>query len=298
MSDDQSLMDKKEEAAGFINHCWLTILSETFLKEQVGLKDISYMNDDNPYWYLWFSECAGVYKCELLEAQMVEGYDWLAEFAIKYYPRDTEVAFNGLSVLEKTCRAGDMFRTHPPEGAQGCPCQSLPDENTAERFSEFSHDTGVPSYQFNHMIPADFFYAGDMSVAFKKDMGTLIQVKSQTNWRVILTEDYAISNNSDAPSITLKKGGVDRDYPGFMITRFLYAKFVQCWTIFCKYGIQHERTWKGEGVIFKSDGQNLLPESSPDVQKIIAQTELRFRLEDNLPSLADEDIACMDSKTH
>jgi hypothetical protein len=148
------------------------------------------------------------------------------------------------------------------------------------------------------MIPADFFYAGDMSVAFKKDMGTLIQVKSQTNWRVILTEDYAISNNSDAPSITLKKGGVDRDYPGFMITRFLYAKFVQCWTIFCKYGIQHERTWKGEGVIFKSDGQNLLPESSPDVQKIIAQTELRFRLEDNLPSLADEDIACMDSKTH
>jgi len=297
MSEDHSLLDKKEEAAGFINHCWLTILSEAFLKEQVGLKYIGHMNDGNPYWYLWFSDCAGVYKCELLDAQMVEGYDWLAEFTIKYFPRDTEFAFNGLSILEKTCRAGDMFRTHPPEGAQGCPCQSLRDEKTADRFSEFSHDIGVPSYQFNHLIPADFFYAGDMSVAFKKDTGTLIQIKSQTSWRVILTEDYAIPKNGDSPSITLKKGEVDRDYPGFMITLFLYEKFVKCWTLFCKYGIQDEHTWKGEGVIFKTDGQNLLVESSPDVQKIIARTELKFSLEDHLPSLADEDIACMDSKT-
>jgi len=295
MNGDQSVIDKKDEAAGFINHCWLTILSESFLKEKVGLKYISYMNDGNPYWYLWFSDCTGVYKCELLDAQMVEGYDWLAEFSIKYFPRDTEVAFHGLSILEKTLRTGEIFHTHPPEGPQGCPCQSLRDEKSADRFSEFSHDIGVPSYQFNHLIPADFFYAGDMSIAFKKDTGTLFQFKSQTSWRVILTEDYAISNG-DSPSITLKKGEVDRNYPGSMITRFLYEKFVKCWAQFCKYGIQDERTWQGEGIIFKSDGQNLLPESSPDVKKIIARTELRFRMGDHLPSLADEDIACMDTK--
>lgn len=292
------MIDKTEEVAGFINHCWLTILSENVLKEQVGLKYISYMNDDNPYWHLWFSDCTGVYKCELLEAQMIEGYDWLAEFIVKYYPRDTEAVYNGLSILEKTCRAGNMFHTRPPDGAQGCPCHSLPDEHAAERFSEFSHDTGAPSHQFNNTIPADFFYAGNMSMAFKKDIGTLIRVKSQTSWRVILTEDYAIPNDNGMPPIMIKMGEVDRDYPGFMITHLLYNKFVRCWALFNKYTIQDEHAWTGEGILFKSDGQNLWPESSPDIQKIIAQTALRSRPEDILPSLLDEDIVCMDSKIH
>jgi len=48
-------------------------------------------------------------------------------------------------------------------------------------------------------------------------------------------------------------------------------------------------------MLFKSVGQNLWPESSPDIQKIIAQTALRFRPEDILSPLADEDIACMNS---
>jgi len=209
MSDDQSLVDKTEEVVGFINNCWLTILSETFPKEQVGLKYISHIYDDDPYWYLWFSDCAGVYKCELLEARMVEGYDWIAEFAIKYYPRDTEVVYNGLSILEKACRAGSVFNAHPPDGPHGCQCHSLPDEHEDERFSEFSHDTGAPSYQFSNTIPEDFFYAGNMSVAFKKDIGTLVRVKSQTTWRVIFTEDYAIPNDNGPPLIMVKKGRGD-----------------------------------------------------------------------------------------
>jgi hypothetical protein len=289
------MVDKAEEVAGYINNCWLSILSEALLKEQTGLKYVSHMYDGNPYWYLWFSECAGVYKCELHEAQTVEGYDWLAEFTVKYYPRDTEVAYNGLSIFEKACRAGDMFHTHPPDGAHGCPCHYLHDEHVAKRFSEFSHDTGAPSSQLSSMIPEDFFYAGNMSLAFKNDTGLLIRVKSQTSWRVILAEDYVIPNDNGAPSVTLKKGEVDRDYPGFMITSFLYKKFVHCWALFNKYTIQDERTWTGEGMLFKSDGQNLWPESSPDIQKIIAQTALKFKPEDILPLLADADIACMDS---
>lgn len=292
------MIDKTEETAGFINHCWLTILSESLLKEQSGLKYVSHMNDGNPYWYLWFTDCAGVYKCELLEARAVEGYDWLAEFAVKYYPRDTEAVFNGLSILEKICLADEMFHTHPPEGDCGCPCQSLSDGDTVKRFSEFPHDTGVPSYQFNSTIPKDFFYAGDMSVAFKRDVGTLIRVKSQTSWRVILTKDYEIPNDNGTSPITLKKGEIDRDYPGFLITRFLYEKIVQCWTLFNRYGIQDERIWKGEGLLFKSDGQNLWPESSPDIQRIIAQTTLGFKANDILPPLADEDIACVNSRIH
>ena len=289
------MVDKTEEAVGFINNCWLAIISDTLLKEESGLKYISYMDDNNPYWHLWFADCAGVYKCELLGAQAVEGYDWLAEFTVKYYPRDSEVAYKGLSILEKACRAGNMFNTHRPDGAQGCPCHNLLDEHAPKRFSEFSHDIGAPSHQFSNTIPADLFYAGDMSVAFKKDVGVLLRVKSQTSWRVILTADYAIPNDNGTPSIMMKKGEVDRDYPGFMITNFLYKKFVRCWTLVNKYTAQDEYTWKGEGMLFKSDGQNLWPESSPDIQKIIAQTALRFRPEDILSPLADEDIACMNS---
>jgi len=289
------MIDKSEEVAGFINNCWLAIISDTLLKEQVGLKYISYMDDDNPYWHLWFADCAGVYKCELLGAQTVEGYDWLAELKVKYYPRNTEAAYKGLSMLEKACRAGNMFHIHPPDGVQGCPCHSLPDEHEAKRFSEFSHDIGAPSCKFNNTIPADFFYAGDMSVAFKKDVGILIRFKSQTNWRVILTEDYCISNDNGTPSIMVKKGEVDRDYPGVAITRFLYEKLVRCWTLINKYTSKDEFTWKGEGILFKSDGQTLWPEFSPDIQKIITQAALRSQPEDLLPLLADEDIECMDS---
>lgn len=289
------MFDKSEEVAGFINNCWLAIISDTLLKERSGLKYISYMDDDNPYWHLWFNDCAGVYKCELLGAQAVEGYDWLAEFTVKYYPRDTEIAYKGLSMLEKVCRKGNMFHIHPPDGAQGCPCHNLPDEHAPKRFSEFSHDIGVPSYQISSTIPADLFYAGDMSMAFKKDVGALIRIKSQTSWRVILTEDYIVPSDNGTPSIIVRKGEVDRNYPGFMITSFLYKKFVRCWTLVNKYTLQDEYTWRGEGILFKSDGQNLWPESSPDIKKIISQTALKSQPGDILPLLADEDIACMNS---
>ncbi len=289
------MADKTGEVVGLINHCLLTLLSTPSFKEEVGLRYVSHLRGGIPYWYFWFSRCDGVYRLELHSAQEVGGYDWLAEFTVKYYPRDTEASYHGLSVVEKTCRKSDAFHTHPPEGSSGCPCQVPPAESTSKRFADLGGGTGVPSFKYEDVIPGDFFYAGNMCLAFKACVGSLLRVKSQTKWRVTLVEDYRIAGEDGSPVITMKKGEIDRDYPGSALCGFFFQKFVQAWILFNNYTVQDECAWTGEGTAFTSDGQRLWPNPSSEIKKTVTQAELSLRPEDNLPSLPDEDIARMGS---
>jgi len=275
---------------------WLNLFSNESLKKQVGLRYISHMWSDYPSWYLWLNDCQGVYKLELQAAQKIEDYDWLAEFTIKYYPSKEEDAYNGLSILEKLCRESEVFDSHPAEGHGSCPCHSLQSEVSGDRFKDLSHGTGVPSHRYSDIIPADFFYAGHLFVAFKEGTGSLIRVKSQTKWQITMTEDFAAADHRGDAIAVLKKGEIDRNYPGFEICNFFYRRFTRSWALFNQYSHHQERVWKGDGLNFFSDGQSLWPKPSLDIQKIITQTALRFRPEDILPSLADEDIAYMYSK--
>ena len=116
------VMDKTTEVAGLMNHLWLTLFSTEQLKANAGLKYISHTYDQYSSWYLWLDNSPGVFKLELRGAHEIEGYDWLAEFLIKYYPSESEEAFNKLSILEKICRQGEVFSGHPAEGPTGCSC--------------------------------------------------------------------------------------------------------------------------------------------------------------------------------
>lgn len=288
------MSDRIVEVAGFINHFWFTVLSEDDLKKQSGLKYISHAWNNDPYWYLWFDDRFGVYKMELKDARTIEGYDWQADFSIKYYPNEKESCYLGLSSLEKSYRESEIFHTHPAEGT-GCPCHCL--GNEGEKFTDLRHGTGAPAFKYTDMLPVDFFFAGHLFMAYKVGSGSLLRVKSQTRWRIAMTEDCTVVNHKGESLALLKKGDIDRDYAGFEICDFLFRRVVGSWALFNKYSYQQDCVWKGEGVGFLSDGKNLHPFPSSEIQKIIAQSELRQRAEDKMAPLADVDTIGMHNET-
>lgn len=277
-----------------MNHFWFTVLSENILKKQSGLKYISHAWHHDPFWYLWFDDRSGVYKMELQNARTLEGYDWQADFIIKYYPTEKESCYSGLSSLEKFYRQSDVFHTRPAEG-MSCPCHDL--DQAGERFADLRHGTGIPAFKYIDLLPTDFFFAGHLFMAYKEGSGSIVRVKSQTSWRITMTEDSAMVNHNGDSSALLKKGEIDRDYAGFEICDFLYRRLVGSWMLFNQYSHHQDHIWKGEGVSFLSDGKNLFLFPSSDIQKIIVQSELRHRAEEKLVSLPDVDTMGMYKET-
>jgi len=284
--------DKTIQVAGLMNHFWLVLFSEDALRQAAGLKYISHMIGDRPYWYLWYAAHAGVYELDLFGAQAINGYDWLAEFVIKYYPDKSEPWYEGLSFLEKRCRTSDVFQT-PPSAGGGCPCHSFSHNHEEHRFTDLAESTGAPPYARRGIIPPDLFYAGHLYIAFKETVGSIVRIKTQTNWQVTITKDHTISGGEGEPLNFFKEGTVDRNYPGFAISNFIYQGLVKSWSSFHQYAVNREQIWRGEGVRFLNDGKDIKTEPSHDIERIIVQTELVYREEDVLTLVPDGDLKGM-----
>jgi hypothetical protein len=222
----------------------------------------------------------------------MDDFDWLAEFVIKYYPHKDEPWHEGLSFLEKHYRASDVFQT-PPSAGGGCPCHSLSHNHEEHRFADLAESTGAPSYACRDIIPPDFFYAGHLYIAFKDTVGSIIRIKTQTNWQVAVTKNHTIRNGEGEPLNFFRKGTIDRNYPGFAISNSIYQGLVKSWSSFHKYDVNCEQIWRGEGVKFLNDGRGIKTEPSRDMERIIAQTELVHREEDVLALVPDGDLEGM-----
>jgi hypothetical protein len=272
-----------------MNHFWLILFSDDDLREAAGLKYISHMGDDQPYWYLWYTGRSGVYELELCGAQAIYNYDWVGEFVIKYYPCKDEQHYEGLSVLEKICRESEIFQTSPSAGG-GCPCHSLSRNYDDHLFADLAEVTGAPSYIRRSILPADFFYAGHLYIAFKEAVGSIIRLKTQTSWQVLITKDHAIKDEKGQSIVFFSKGVVDRNYAGFDISDFIYQKIVKSWFLFHQYRIHRARLWKGKGFRFLNDGQGVTKDASHNIERIILQTEMTYRPEEVMAFLPDSDF--------
>ena len=108
-----------------------------------------------------------------------------------------------------------------------------------------------------------------------------------------ITKNHTI-RNGDGQSLTFfEKGALDRNYPGFEISNFIYQRLVKSWSSFYQYEINREYIWKGEGVRFLNDGRDIKTEPSLNIEKVIAQTELVCREEDVLALVPDGDLEGM-----
>ena len=284
--------DRSIQVAGVMNHFWLILFSEDALRQAAGLKYISYMIDERPYWYLWHAAHTGVYELDLLGVQAIDGYDWLAEFVIKYYPDRDEPWYEGLSFLEKRCRASDVFQS-PPSAGGGCSCHSLSHNHEEHRFADLAESTGAPTYACRNIIPPDFFYAGHLYIAFKDGVGSIIRIKTQTNWQVTITEDHTIRDAEGEPLNFFKKGAIDRNYPGFAISNSIYKGLLRSWSSFHHFEVNREQVWRGEGVRFLNDGRDLKTEAYCNIERIIAQTQLAYRPDEVLAFVPDGDMEGM-----
>ncbi len=281
--------DRTSGVIGLLNHFWLALLSDDHLREEAGLRYASHMWDVHPYWYLWLAGSRGVYRLELSGAQEVSGYDWVAEFLVKYYPAEEEDFFQGLSFLEKICRQSEIFKTRPARGG-GCPCHGGPERLDGEPFADLQDGTGVPSAQYADCVSPEFFYAGHLLLAHRSGAGSLLRLKSQSSWRVFMTRDYGI-NDADGHLLgILRNGQRDRDYPGLAIMEPLYRHLVRGWRSFHQYPVCHERLWKGEGVRFDCDGETLVPVPSGEIERVIRETLLSAGEGTILPTLEDADM--------
>ncbi len=277
----EGLQDKIVETIGLVNHVWLATLADEQTKKQIGLNHVSHMWDqDRPYWYLWFDDCPGVYKMELLGSRPITGYDWLATFALKYYPAETEPSFDKLSTLEKLCRTSEMFHSLPSYGVCDCPCQGLHPGHGHKIHS--SKNTGAPDIAFHDIIPSGFFYTGDVRIAFSERSGSVIRLESQTSWKTILQNDFTLRDDAGGILAQLKEGQADKDYPGLAVSNLLYRRLVASWSCVHQYALESESVRETEGSVSLSDGYAATSAPSGEVKRTIIQSELRRNPSDRL----------------
>jgi hypothetical protein len=269
--------DKLIAGEGAVNHYWTLCFANEKMRQRLGLKYISQMRDDSPYWYLWFDEFPGAFKLSMLECKSEFSWDWHALFRIKYYPHPQESSFQGLSVLEQVCRMSEVFDTRPAhweEGETGCVCHGGA-HMQGVRFSDLMEGTGVPRIQRAAEIPEDFFLAGQMELFHREGLGSKVVWESQDLWQVKMTENYYMPDRNGATLKVLRRGDVDREFPGWMLTDFVARRFAIGWQEHFGFARVQEATEEREGVVFTSDGQTVKTVKSPSIRHRLVNRRMR-----------------------
>ncbi len=251
--------DRLVAGEGAINHFWTLSFADESTRTRLGLKYISQMWDQSPYWYLWFADLPGVFKLSMLECVTEPDWDWRALFRIKYYPHPKEQIFQDLSVLEQICRMSELFQTKPAqwhEGETGCACHGGIHHHGV-RFADLKEETGAPLAAGAAEIPEDFFLAGQMELKYCSGQRSEVSWESQEHWRVQMTENYYIPNPEGTALKVLRRGDIDRDFPGWELTDFVARRFAMGWKAHHSFSQLSEKSTEKNGLDFTSDGRTL-----------------------------------------
>jgi hypothetical protein len=259
---------------GYLNHFFISMLSQDEFKEQTGIRYLSNRWDNSPYWHVWLTEEPGVFKLELVDVYDETGFDWVANLKVKYYPRENEEVFKQLSVFEQRCRSSEAFHNHPSNSG-GCPLHGCAHERH-DKFQDLGHESGVPTHEAQTVIPEDFFYAGNILLAYKAEVGTAFSMVSQSTWRVIITEDCEISDEAYDQVIRLHKGELDRDYPGKELTEKLLRRILIGWNLFHRYQYTADYAVVKPGVEFLFDGIEIKQRRTTEVAEYVSEMQLTY----------------------
>lgn len=262
-----------------MNHFWTVCFADEALRRKMALKYISQMRTEYPYWYLWFEEYAGTFKLELRECTAEPEWDWHAAFRVKYFPRPAEPLFQGLSLLEQLCRQSEMFASKPAKwegGETGCACHGGIHHHEHEiRFADLQGETGAPVARYADDLPADFFLAGQLNLRFKAGTGSEAAWESLSVWRVRMTENYYMPDADGNSLKVLRKGDIDRDFPGWQLTDFVATRFCTGWTDMHGYAQVADGCDDQPGVEFLSDGRRLEAVPSSQIRRYSRKLAMR-----------------------
>lgn len=262
-------LDPDIQVQGTLNYCLSAAFTDSDFKDSLGLKYISHMYDTCHYWHFWFRDMPGVFRLELLKSAIVSPEGWEAQFKVKYYPHPDEELFQGLSILEQCCRTGAVFKSMPAVwrgGEELCACHGggCHQEN---QFADLADGTGAPQGLLSQEIPPDFFLAGSMELHHNAGEKTALVWESLDRWRVTMAKDFFIPGHEDRPLKVLRKGDVDRNFPGWTLVDFFCRRLATIWQRNLGYTESVSTEQEESGYEFFSDGDGLSLLLAADIRK-------------------------------
>jgi len=189
-----------------------TVFQNDAARRHFGFSQISQLTTDEglPHWYLWFSDTKGAYSLTIHEGHTaVNGNDLSdlqtrdpmvlgAPVLIRYFPDIDEETFESLSCYEQIARMGSSFDS-----------------------------TGTPSYEGGRTLHENYFVVGFMDVAvYQLASGVDFFCSAPSTWRDYRRDGLTLTDqNGDAHEV-LSPGDIDRDYPGWDLSFFLFDKII------------------------------------------------------------------------
>jgi hypothetical protein len=201
----------------FLNELFQKIFGNDAARHHLGFKNISQSTtlEGAPLWYIWFEDQRGAYSLTLresyasLDAYDLSGKEKEAEreiepyFEIRYFPDMDEAVFDSLSCYEQLVRMGPQFDS-----------------------------TGTPTYDGGQRIPARFFVAGRMDIEIKGAKSDVdLRCTAPTRWHDYRIDGLMLVDNGGNPLPVLSPGELDRDFPGWDLSFFLFRKIVSAFCI-------------------------------------------------------------------
>jgi len=268
-------LDPDIQVQGALNHCLWVIFADEEVRNRLGYKYVSHMYDTSHYWYVWFTDLPGVFRFELQSSRLLPPSAWEAHFILKYYPHTEEECFRELSICEQFCRSGETFQTRAATWTEGerCPCHGGC-SHEGQKFADLAHGTGVPCGTLSQAIPPDFFFTGLLFLRHQEGCSTL-EWESQDRWRVVMTTDYFLPDWEGRPLKVLRKGDVDRNFPGWPLTDLFGRRLAAGWQYLFGYSAAVRTYAEENGCDFAVDGEKLLARPADDIRKYKVCLEMR-----------------------
>lgn len=240
---------------GFINHFFSQLLGKT-----EKIRHISNGWKKMPYWNIWLDGRDGVYSMELVDLDISDIDKREAVFNIKYYPAIGEVYYRELSIYEQDCRNSSAFLGIPSFAT----CECCSSHEIDPQLNKNLKEMGVPCFAFLDSIPQDFFLAGRIKIVSGQNGDSRLMMKALDRWRVLVTNTVCLTEHgNNSANKAIEK--VDRNFPGYELTLFLYKLLEKSWGQFHNYPTYKVETREKRGFEFIFDGQKLHSRLADDI---------------------------------
>lgn len=217
-------IDPTVAVENLFNELFQKVFQNDAARRQFGFAQISQSTtaEGLPRWYLWFADRDGAYSLTIGEGHILstgrhpsghERNDNIvvgAPLLIYYFPAIEEDIFESLSCFEQIARLGPSFDR-----------------------------TGTPSFEGGRTLHDSYFVAGAMDVVIHSAATDVdFYCSAPSRWRDYRLDGLTLIDEKGELHEALSPGAMDRDYPGWDLSFFLFDKIINS---YCFMAVQAPR---------------------------------------------------------
>jgi len=193
--DAEICVDRVLAVETMLNELFRNVFENDSARRYLKFDSISQSSTDQgyPLWYIWFAGKPGAYGI------MVEPEPSLfTRLSIRYFPQVEDPLFSYLSGHEQQVRTGAAFDS-----------------------------TGTPSFEGRRSIPEHFFLCGYLDIILRGSGSDVdIRCTAPDRWREYRNGVQTPGGNDRVPRGSLQPDEVDRNFPGWEVSLFLFEKLI------------------------------------------------------------------------